>query len=301
MPIKVSCSCGQSFTAKDELKGQTLLCPKCHQPLTIGATAPQDDKQSDGMADLFEEVGLKEFKGQRCPNCGAPLKPKATMCVECGLNLESGERLHGAKIRKVGEQGFGEAADVLLDRAAQTLVEDKAQIKKTLSQGAPAWIYFLGLAIVVAFGAAMLLLPKNQALYHTGTGLIGLGSLIIFVYSIRIMIVAFFDRIWHGLLCLFIPPYMLIYTCMRWNTVGGFFIMQLGGGAVIGLGCALQSISWAITPKDGPTLRSLPAAPSIVFSLPAEELESLPAEELESFQQESNRRNSNKNWGVAKA
>ena len=271
MPIKVSCSCGQSFTAKDELRGQTLLCPKCHQPLTIGAVA-EEPKQTDGIADLFEEVGLKEVKGQRCPNCGAALEPNAVMCVQCGLNLESGEKLSGAKIRKVGEQGFGEAADILLDRAAQTIAEDKAEVKKTLSQGAPAWVYFLALACVVAFAMAMLVLPMNQAFYHSGTGMMCLGGFIIFVYSIRIIIGAFQDNLVHGLLCVFILPYMLIYTFMRWNQMGGHFIMQMVGGAVIGGGVGMQALGFAITPKEGPTLRTLPPPPSVVLTIPAEEM-----------------------------
>lgn len=35
MPIKVTCACGASFSAKDELAGRTVACPKCHQPLQV--------------------------------------------------------------------------------------------------------------------------------------------------------------------------------------------------------------------------------------------------------------------------
>ena len=117
MPIKVSCSCGQSFTAKDELRGQTLLCPKCHQPLTIGADAEQASKNRGGIDELFEEAGLKEVKGPRCPQCGAAIIANAVMCVECGMNFQSGEKIAAAKIRKAGEQGHTEAADILLELA----------------------------------------------------------------------------------------------------------------------------------------------------------------------------------------
>ncbi len=60
MPIKVSCHCGQSFQAKDELMGQTLLCPKCHEPLTIGeGTGKKRQGSGGGMADLFDEAGIE--------------------------------------------------------------------------------------------------------------------------------------------------------------------------------------------------------------------------------------------------
>ncbi|HEY2413950.1 MAG TPA: hypothetical protein VGI40_17005, partial [Pirellulaceae bacterium] len=41
MAIKVQCSCGKAFAAKDELAGKTVKCPGCQKPLKIpGGTAP---------------------------------------------------------------------------------------------------------------------------------------------------------------------------------------------------------------------------------------------------------------------
>ena len=248
MAIKVSCSCGQSFSAKKELQGQAILCPKCHQPLTIGAAAPKTAKSQDGMDDLFEEVGLKEVKGQRCPQCRAAVGQNAVLCVECGYNLQTGTKIAGAKIAKSGEQGHGESATVLLDRASQTLDEDRAELKKTLKQGAPAWVYLIALALVMGFAGAMLTLPKHQAFWHTATGLFVLGGLIIFANWIRIVIAAFFESTVQGLLCLIVVPYSLIYVAMRWSAVGGFFISQLLGGVIICGGFACQSLSAMLTP-----------------------------------------------------
>ena len=39
MPIKVQCSCGAAFAAKDELAGKTVKCPKCKEPIRIGAAS----------------------------------------------------------------------------------------------------------------------------------------------------------------------------------------------------------------------------------------------------------------------
>ncbi|MGE0610695.1 MAG: hypothetical protein AB7O62_26630, partial [Pirellulales bacterium] len=43
MAIPVKCACGQAFSAKDELAGRRVKCPKCGQPLAIpnpGGHAP---------------------------------------------------------------------------------------------------------------------------------------------------------------------------------------------------------------------------------------------------------------------
>ncbi len=53
MPIPVRCQCGQSFSAKDELAGRTLKCPKCQSPLTIptpGQAAPVAAKAASAKA-----------------------------------------------------------------------------------------------------------------------------------------------------------------------------------------------------------------------------------------------------------
>lgn len=53
MSIPVRCQCGQSFSAKDELAGRTLKCPKCQSPLTIpapGKAAPVAAKAQPAAA-----------------------------------------------------------------------------------------------------------------------------------------------------------------------------------------------------------------------------------------------------------
>jgi hypothetical protein len=228
MPIKVSCHCGQSFMAKDELIGQTLLCPKCHDPITIGEGSQQQRRQGGGgMEDLFDEAGIKEAKGHRCPKCMAELKPNAILCVACGFNLQTGDKIEGVKVRVAGQRGHGEAADVLLERAAQTIAEDKAEELKTRKQGLPAWVYLLALLGLGGFAVAMFLIPREQAFSITGLILIGFAWLASMYYQIRILIVAFTESWVCGLLYLFLPFYWLYYLVTRWDDVGGFFLMQL--------------------------------------------------------------------------
>src|SRR5262245_14192760 len=128
MPIKVACRCGQKFAAKDELAGKTIRCPKCGDPIAIPtaetqpvagrsqAQAParqqarnQDDDplrmaapsaaRAGGdpfLNELLLEAGVTSdisHTGPRCPGCNAPIQPDAVLCVKCGYNVRTGQRM----------------------------------------------------------------------------------------------------------------------------------------------------------------------------------------------------------------
>jgi len=253
MPIKVACHCGASFSAKDELAGQTLLCPKCHQPLTI--SPPQQARASNGMDDLFEDVGLKEVRGPRCPQCGVGVQPNAVLCVQCGYNLQTGEKIQGLTNRSSSERGHGEASDTLLERAAQRIEEEKLEDKKQRAQGTPIYILVLGLVGMISFVATMFLLPRELAFFYCGGAVAVLGLLMSVYYGIRILIVAFSESVWCGL-AFFIPVvgglYSLYYIITRWDQAGGFFIMQLLGNFLwfAGVGMVTISPNMAVEKED---------------------------------------------------
>jgi hypothetical protein len=258
MPIKVSCHCGASFTAKDSLAGQTLLCPKCSQPVTIPSpNAPQVKKQVaaiNPMADLFDEVGIKEYQGSRCPQCNSPLRPNAVLCTECGFHLQSGQKMSAAKVVKTGERGHAEATESLLDRAAQQIETDKVEMKKNQGQGASAWIYLIALSILIGFVVTMFMIPRDRAFYITGSILSGCAYLMIVYYNIRTIIVAFSEKTVCGLLYLFMPFYSLYYLITRWERVGGFFLLQLMYGVVAGIGIGMIALSPMMAKKEGETV-----------------------------------------------
>ena len=155
--------------AKDELKGQTLLCPKCHQPLTIGEELQQRGAaQAGGMDDLFDEVGLKEFKARVVRNCGAASKPNAVMCVECGFNLQTNEQSPGGKVRKAGERGHGEAAEELLSLRGGSHQGRQTRRKKEPLAGSARVGLLPGAWLVGASPSSMFMIPKDQAFRITG-------------------------------------------------------------------------------------------------------------------------------------
>lgn len=273
MPVKVSCHCGQSFTAKDELIGQTLLCPKCSQPLTIQASsAAPAKKTSGGIDDLFEEAGLEEVRGPRCPHCGTAVQKDAVLCVSCGFNLQTGDRVQGAVIRS--DEGAA-VAEMMLASAEKEIAYSKSEEKKNQSQGTPAWMLFLILVIVLGFSATMYIWPREQAVLYTGYEVMGLGGLMILVGVVRIIIEGFFRSYVHGLLCLFIPPYMLFFVAMNWKKCGPLATRVAAGGLVILFGYGLtQASPWfrpeelnVQLPQGSLVAASLVAAAPLDFSL----------------------------------
>src|SRR5262245_22757050 len=183
MPIKVTCQCGQSFNAKDELAGKAVKCPKCQQPLRIPAAsaaakptakspaaaaksppAAASDAFSGGS--LFDEVGLKQHATGTtpCPGCGKPLAQNVVVCIECGYNTKLGRRMTTAKIGGAGEgaDGHGGVASSIMERAAQTLDEDKDAADSATSEGLPWWVYLIFLAILGGFLGTMIVIANRQ-------------------------------------------------------------------------------------------------------------------------------------------
>jgi predicted amidophosphoribosyltransferase len=114
MPIKLACTCGKKFTAKDSLAGKTVKCPNCGRPLTVTAAAspaaraadgksvppktgprrPDADEESGPLAELLDEVGMPASRtGRRCPECFSDMTSEAIICIQCGYNTETGRRL----------------------------------------------------------------------------------------------------------------------------------------------------------------------------------------------------------------
>ena len=272
MPIKVACKCGQAFTVKDEMAGKTLQCPKCKQPLPIparGATAavapaPRPAQSapaapvSGALLGLFEEAGFKEHKGPRCPQCGEPLrKSDAILCTSCGFNLQSGQKVEGARVISTEEGGHAIVADAMLDRAAKAIVTDKEELLKNSVSGPPAWILFLALSAICAFVATMFLRPRDEAFLYCGGGVAIFCALMQFYFYVRFVIVAFQESTTHGLLCIFVPPfYSLYYLIARWDKVKGFFLSSLFYGffELLGLGMVWLSPMLKPAPPGGSML-----------------------------------------------
>ena len=108
----------------DKFAGKRAKCPKCGNPIQIPALeATQDSLFGDDLElsaetpaarqtptkgwgsnardprghldDLLDEAGVKEVEtGPTCPACGEGVQEGALICVNCGLNFQTGERVY---------------------------------------------------------------------------------------------------------------------------------------------------------------------------------------------------------------
>jgi hypothetical protein len=263
MPIKVTCQCGKSFAAKDELAGRAVKCPNCQQPLRIpgapaaapvggiaaplpsaaprqpAAPAPAGFSPPGGAHSLFDEVGLKQAPAgsSMCPGCAAPLPQGAVICIKCGYNAKLGRRMETVKMGADGEGPGGHSATTadLMNRAAMSIDEDKEEERKKTREGMPWWVYGLGLLFCIGFIVMMMVLPQRIALLTGGIILYGIAVIVNLYASIRILIIAFSESVAQGLLCLLVPCYMLVYIFMHWDTCGGYFLMSVAADVVSNL------------------------------------------------------------------
>ena len=93
--ISVTCSCGKVFRAPANMAGHTVNCPNCGGIMTVpditfgldgGGTFDLVTGEPEGPTD---EYALSERK---CPNCGASMPVNEQFCIQCGTNLDTGER-----------------------------------------------------------------------------------------------------------------------------------------------------------------------------------------------------------------
>jgi hypothetical protein len=270
MPIKVTCACGQSFAAKDELAGRTVKCPKCGRPLAIPAAggagtvpasplvpqpapapaaAPAGSYQPSG---LFDEVGISSTPvgTQPCPGCRAPMPMQAVVCVQCGYNLKLGRRMETMRMGADGQMGPGSVVETVLARAAQALEDEKEEERKKTREGLPWWAYLVMLLGVLGFLALMMLIPQQNAIMVAAVALMFLGWLICVYSGVCILVTAFRESPLQGILCLLCGPYQLVYIIMRWEQCAGFFFMNLGGSVIIGVGMGVLMLGEMIGSGD---------------------------------------------------
>ena len=277
MPIKVTCQCGKSFAAKDELAGKAVKCPNCQQPLRIpgasAASAPHAPGAQPGLAkplpsaaprqpatsasafgpppgagggvhSLFDEVGLKQAPAgaMMCPGCAQPLPPNAVICIKCGYNMKLGRRMETVRMGAEGGGPGGHDATTsdLMSKAAMSIEEDRAEERKKTREGAPWWVYLIGLIFTIGFIVMMMVLPKSIALMTGGIIMYGIAIVVNTYAWVRVLIIAFTESVGHGVGCLICGLYFLIYCWMRWDQCGGYFLMMVATNVVANL------VMWSI-------------------------------------------------------
>jgi len=265
MPIRVSCSCGQSLSVADAMAGKSGKCPKCggiiRIPARSAATTPSpkpapkasaapkqavaeakpsktvQPKPSAGggaLDQLFAEAGLDKIKGPECPSCQAPIDPSATLCVQCGMNLATGQKTAGLAAPVIASSDPAQFANRQLNDAKKSLVKEFEADEAAKYTGAPWWVSLavvLGMITIIAFGVIMvegfgvdadgesLMAPETTLkgkIQRLGPNvLLVVGALVscfvIVMAWIATFSEAFREKASQGFLCLLVPFYAHYY------------------------------------------------------------------------------------------
>lgn len=259
MPIKVTCACGQSFSAKDHLAGKTVRCPKCQQPLTVSQGSPAP---AGGLADLLDEggvVGASMHGQQPCPGCKAPMTPGTVICVQCGYNLKVGQ-----KMEMMTNVDFSSPDAKPMSDAEKALAKAEKEIKdspieQSSSQYGDGWEAYIvmagmvvALAVFLSVSGVVLYLVNEQVQETKESGKGGnpgamvsifFGLVLANVGGIWLLVLAFMEDIAKGVMCLLVPLYILYFAATQFGSnklpVMMYFMgiaMQFVGGFMMGLG-----------------------------------------------------------------
>ena len=160
MAIECHCeTCQHSFNVRNEFGGKRIKCPKCQSVVTIpvaaaGAQAVSSaPKFNSGLMGLLDEAGVEGKKtGPSCGNCGSPMAPGSVVCVECGFNMATGEKLittdfAGALTEQ--ETTPKDNADQLLQKAEQEIDETPVDAdSQDFGDGADSYAIAIGALLV---------------------------------------------------------------------------------------------------------------------------------------------------------
>lgn len=243
MPIRVVCSCGQQFAAKDELAGKRVKCPKCQAVLTIPAAGAPAAASGKALSSLLDDAGMRAGV-RRCPGCGAELAEAAVLCVLCGYDTRRGHRLKtriGGEV-EVEDDELGELVShghPMLDAAERQIALDKLA-QKRLATGAPWWMLLLAFLGLVGFAVGMVSMPQESVMENSGLALQVGGGALAGIYFLRLIISAFMESLLLGLVCVVAAP---IYVVMRWDRVVGLVIYIGVGIALFALGIGLVNLA----------------------------------------------------------
>ena len=99
---KFSCpTCQRQFAWRPQIAGKNAKC-KCGETVHVPEDVPpldapeplDDDGAEYGVA--ADEHAVEQSTHHRCPSCGQAMQPGTVLCMACGYNIATGQRMHTA-------------------------------------------------------------------------------------------------------------------------------------------------------------------------------------------------------------
>jgi hypothetical protein len=82
MAIQLTCGCGKRLQVADDQAGRKVRCPACKELVPVPDEAGGDDGMPYAMASY-----------RKCPVCKHEWPGDAVVCVDCGYNFKTGQRM----------------------------------------------------------------------------------------------------------------------------------------------------------------------------------------------------------------
>jgi hypothetical protein len=199
--IKFACpSCQQHIQCGPEYAGMQIPCPACHSQMTVpapaGFVAPPP---APALAMRSAESAIAPppappsvavaSENPTCPNCGNEVSPRAIMCVKCGTNMKTGQ-----KVSRPGMPGVG--------AKPQRAPAGPTVWYKTVYPYLGAYLLLMAITYLMA--------PGNPAM-----ALVFIGLFLMYFFAVHIATAVFAfkdDGVGKGFLCLCIGIYAIYYV-----------------------------------------------------------------------------------------
>ena len=99
MPVTVSCGCGKTLSVPERLLGKKVRCPGCGAVFVAQAPGAVEPEGGFALDDGYQtdapppSAPGPEASMRFCKSCGASMQPDALVCLECGVNQDTGDRV----------------------------------------------------------------------------------------------------------------------------------------------------------------------------------------------------------------
>ena len=158
---RIACpQCGKQYRWSEQYAGRKVRC-KCGQTMRMPAEAPTAAESAAGMYDLADS-GAPAGGAGTCPSCSAAMPADAVICIECGYNVQTGQRMGEPDAAPTPSRAKAPAEGALAP------VQDGASDDEMLDEPAASpvknlYVPLAVLAVGIALDVALVFIASNGA------------------------------------------------------------------------------------------------------------------------------------------
>jgi hypothetical protein len=223
------------------------------------------------LLDLLDEAGVEaKSRGRSCPMCAAEMAPNAIICIQCGFNSATGERLETAVLVDDDDVGKEKTDAEKLIAKAEREIDDMpvSSYGQDFGEGKESYLIatlaMICMTAFVAVGVGIILFMDNIIDYfEISPESVSLGAAIVIAIGCiaYITIIAFKASPGHGIACLascglycvlfgfmqgrgLIVPTVLLLVAAFVGLISGLFLAY-----DVGKDALNTSMLWGISPS----------------------------------------------------